>query len=100
MTAAVHVGPEPVPALVDAVRRAGGQVVPLERAEAIVYYGSDDPGELRSMIHDRIRWVQLPHASYAVMKRYAPISLPLHAKGAPGFAPPVKSQRRVPGGTV
>ncbi|WP_188186685.1 NAD(P)-dependent oxidoreductase [Nonomuraea sp. SYSU D8015] len=62
MTAAVHVGPAPVPVLIDAVRRAGGDVVPLEQAEAIVYYGSDDPAELRSMIHGRIRWVQLPHA--------------------------------------
>ncbi|HEX4812927.1 MAG TPA: NAD(P)-dependent oxidoreductase [Nonomuraea sp.] len=62
MTPAVHVGPEPVPALVEAVRRAGGRVVPLEDAEAIVYYGSDDPAELLSMIHDRVRWVQLPHA--------------------------------------
>ncbi|MEV5891461.1 D-isomer specific 2-hydroxyacid dehydrogenase family protein [Nonomuraea fuscirosea] len=62
MTVAVHVGPEPVPALIDAVRRAGGRVVPLEEAEAIVYYGSDDPAELRSMIHEGISWVQLPHA--------------------------------------
>ncbi|MGW0804493.1 D-isomer specific 2-hydroxyacid dehydrogenase family protein [Nonomuraea sp. NPDC002799] len=62
MTVAVHVGPEPVPVLIDAVRRAGGRVVPLDEAEAIVYYGNDDPEEVRSMLHDRIRWVQLPHA--------------------------------------
>ncbi|MCF6473914.1 hydroxyacid dehydrogenase [Nonomuraea sp. MG754425] len=62
MTVAVHVGPEPVPALIDAVRRAGGRVVPLAEAEAIVYYGNDDPGELRSMLHEGISWVQLPHA--------------------------------------
>ncbi|MEW9550294.1 D-isomer specific 2-hydroxyacid dehydrogenase family protein [Nonomuraea sp. NPDC050783] len=62
MTVAVHVGPEPVPVLVEAVRRAGGQPVPLEEAEAIVYYGSGDPDELRGMVHDRIRWVQLPNA--------------------------------------
>ncbi|GAA3713447.1 D-isomer specific 2-hydroxyacid dehydrogenase family protein [Nonomuraea antimicrobica] len=62
MSVAVHVGPEPVPALIDAVRRAGGRVVPLEEAEAIVYFGTGDPGELRSMIHEGIRWVQLPHA--------------------------------------
>ncbi|MGN9839843.1 D-isomer specific 2-hydroxyacid dehydrogenase family protein [Nonomuraea sp. H19] len=62
MTVAIHVGPEPVPVLIDAVRRAGGRVVPLEEAEAIVYFGSDDPGELRSMLHEGIRWVQLPHA--------------------------------------
>ncbi|MGI5291646.1 D-isomer specific 2-hydroxyacid dehydrogenase family protein [Nonomuraea polychroma] len=62
MTVAVYVGPEPVPTLIDAVRRGGGEVVPLERAEAIVYYGNDDPGEVRSMIHEGIRWVQLPHA--------------------------------------
>ncbi|TDC92261.1 hydroxyacid dehydrogenase [Nonomuraea deserti] len=62
MTVAVHVGPEPVPVLVEAVERAGGKAVPLEQAEAIVYYGSDDPAEIRAMIHDGIRWVQLPHA--------------------------------------
>ena len=62
MTLAVHVGPEPVPALIDAVRRAGGDVVPLEQAEAIVYFGNGHPDELRSMLHDRIRWVQLPNA--------------------------------------
>ncbi|MFC4008812.1 D-isomer specific 2-hydroxyacid dehydrogenase family protein [Nonomuraea purpurea] len=62
MTVAVHVGPEPVPVLIDAVRRAGGQIVPLDEAEAIVYFGSNAPDELRSMLHDRIRWVQLPNA--------------------------------------
>ncbi|GAB2921800.1 D-isomer specific 2-hydroxyacid dehydrogenase family protein [Nonomuraea fastidiosa] len=62
MTVAVHVGPEPVPVLIDAVSRAGGRVVPLEQAEAIVYYGNDDPEELRGMLHEGIRWVQLPHA--------------------------------------
>ncbi|MGW3342249.1 D-isomer specific 2-hydroxyacid dehydrogenase family protein [Nonomuraea rubra] len=62
MTVAVHVGPEPVPALIDAVRRAGARVVPLAEAEAIVYYGNDDPAEVRSMLHEGIRWVQLPHA--------------------------------------
>ncbi|MEV4801583.1 D-isomer specific 2-hydroxyacid dehydrogenase family protein [Nonomuraea sp. NPDC049421] len=62
MTVAVHVGPEPVPALIDAVERGGGRVVPLEQAEAIVYFGSDDPAELRGMLHEGIRWVQLPHA--------------------------------------
>jgi D-3-phosphoglycerate dehydrogenase len=62
MSVGVHVGPEPVPALLDAVRRAGGRVVPLEEAEAIVYYGRGGPEEVRSMLHDRIRWVQLPAA--------------------------------------
>ncbi|MEO3867820.1 D-isomer specific 2-hydroxyacid dehydrogenase family protein [Nonomuraea sp. B12E4] len=62
MTVPIHVGPEPVPALIDAVRRGGGQVVPLEEAEAIVYFGNDDPEEIRSMLHGGIRWVQLPHA--------------------------------------
>ncbi|NUP81060.1 MAG: hydroxyacid dehydrogenase [Nonomuraea sp.] len=68
MTVAVHVGPEPVPVLIDAVREAGGTLVPLEEAEAVVYYGRGGPGELRSMIHDRIRWVQLPAAG---VERYA-----------------------------
>ncbi|MFI7612616.1 D-isomer specific 2-hydroxyacid dehydrogenase family protein [Nonomuraea terrae] len=62
MTVAVHVGPEPVPTLVEAVRRGGGQVVPLEEAEAIVYFGGGDPQTLRSMLHEGISWVQLPSA--------------------------------------
>ncbi|PZG21964.1 D-isomer specific 2-hydroxyacid dehydrogenase family protein [Nonomuraea aridisoli] len=62
MTVAVHVGPEPVPALVDAVRRGGGRVVPLEEAEAIVYFGGGDAQTLRSMLHEGIGWVQLPSA--------------------------------------
>ncbi|MFC4120316.1 D-isomer specific 2-hydroxyacid dehydrogenase family protein [Nonomuraea zeae] len=88
MTVAVHVGPEPVPALIDAVRRAGGDVVPLERAEAIVYYGSDDPAELRAMLHDRIRWVQLPHAG---VERWADAGVFTAADpgSAPGSAGPV-----------
>ncbi|MFE2376685.1 D-isomer specific 2-hydroxyacid dehydrogenase family protein [Streptomyces sp. NPDC059398] len=59
---AVHVGPEPVPVLLEAVRAGGGRPVPLAEAEAIVYFGSDDPAELDGMLHERIRWVQLPHA--------------------------------------
>lgn len=90
MTAAVHVGPEPVPALVDAVRSAGGQVVPLERAEAIVYYGSGGPGELRSMIHDRIRWVQLPNAG---VERFAEAGVitddPVFTAAAGSYGPAV-----------
>ncbi|MEV0387118.1 D-isomer specific 2-hydroxyacid dehydrogenase family protein [Nonomuraea sp. NPDC050643] len=62
MSVPVFVGPEPVPVLIDAVRRAGGEIVPLERAEAIVYFGDNDPERMRSMLHDGIRWVQLPHA--------------------------------------
>ncbi|WP_431908218.1 D-isomer specific 2-hydroxyacid dehydrogenase family protein [Nonomuraea jabiensis] len=61
MTVAVHVGPEPVPVLIEAVHRAGGRVVPLEEAEAIVFFGGG-PEELRPMLHEGIRWVQLPSA--------------------------------------
>ncbi|WP_405912485.1 D-2-hydroxyacid dehydrogenase [Streptomyces sp. NBC_00963] len=59
---AVHVGPDPVPVLLEAVRAGGGRVVPLAEAEAIVYFGNDDPAEVDGMIHEGIRWVQLPHA--------------------------------------
>ncbi|SDJ77875.1 D-3-phosphoglycerate dehydrogenase [Nonomuraea maritima] len=62
MTVAVHVGPEPSPALDDAVRRGGGRVAPLQEAEAIVYHGGGAAERLRSMLHEGIRWVQLPSA--------------------------------------
>jgi phosphoglycerate dehydrogenase-like enzyme len=58
----IYVGPKPVPRLEEAVVAAGGHLVPLPQAAGLVYYGSDDPGELESMLHPRIRWVQLPHA--------------------------------------
>ncbi|GAA2074057.1 D-isomer specific 2-hydroxyacid dehydrogenase family protein [Streptomyces albiaxialis] len=59
---AVHVGPDPVPALTEAVLRGGGRLVALEEAEAVVYCGAGGPAELRGMLHGRIRWVQLPAA--------------------------------------
>ena len=58
----VHVGPQDLPVLADAVRAGGGQVVPLADAEAVVYRGSDDPAEVAALLHPGIRWVQLPHA--------------------------------------
>lgn len=58
----VFVGPDARPELVDAVRAGGGEPSPLADAEAIVYYGTDDPRELRDLVHPGIRWVQLPHA--------------------------------------
>lgn len=59
---AVHVGPKSAPELLEAVRRAGGDTVPLAEAEALVYWGSGGPDEVAGMLHDRLRWVQLPSA--------------------------------------
>ncbi|MEQ4718412.1 D-isomer specific 2-hydroxyacid dehydrogenase family protein [Nonomuraea sp. B19D2] len=90
MTVAVHVGPEPVPVLIDAVRRAGGEVVPLEEAEAIVYYGSGGPEELRSMLHDGIRWVQLPSAGIERFAEAGVISeYPVFTAATGSYGPPV-----------
>lgn len=58
----VYVGPTKLPLLEEAVVRGGGRVVPLAEANAIVYHGSDDAREVVDMIHDGIRWIQLPHA--------------------------------------
>lgn len=58
----VHVGPTRLQVLEDAVIRGGGQVVPLDEANAIVYHGSDIATEVVDMIHEGIRWIQLPHA--------------------------------------
>ncbi|MGO2761754.1 NAD(P)-dependent oxidoreductase [Microbacterium gubbeenense] len=46
----------------DAVEAAGATLSALEDAEGIVYFGNDDPAELQGLLHDGIRWVQLPHA--------------------------------------
>lgn len=56
----VHVGPDPIPALEQAVRDGGGRVVTVEQAEAIVWRGK--PDGLKPLLSDRIRWVQLPSA--------------------------------------
>lgn len=58
----IHVGPHSLPELEKAVLDGGGQLVPLQDAEGLVYYGTDDPRELASMLHPGLRWVQLPHA--------------------------------------
>jgi D-3-phosphoglycerate dehydrogenase len=50
--------------IVDAVRRGGGEIVPIERANAIVWYGSPpaDPANLRDMLSESIAWVQVMQA--------------------------------------
>ena len=50
--------------LAEAVVAGGGQVVPPEAAEALVWTETDDPGGLAKLLdaHDGIRWVQLPFA--------------------------------------
>ncbi|MDW5598549.1 D-isomer specific 2-hydroxyacid dehydrogenase family protein [Conexibacter stalactiti] len=57
----VHVGPDPSPQLEQAVRDGGGTLVgAVAEAEAIVWRGS--PEQLQPLLHDGIRWVQLPSA--------------------------------------
>lgn len=57
----VHVGPEPSAQLEQAVRDGGGTLVAAAAAaEAIVWRGS--PAQLAPLLHDGIRWVQLPSA--------------------------------------
>ena len=47
-----------------AVRDGGGEVVPLESAQGLVWTDTSAPGELRAVLdkHDHIAWVQLPWA--------------------------------------
>ncbi len=59
---AVHVGPGQSPVLEQAVRDGGGALVALAEADSLVYWGGDDPNQLAEMVHDRVGWVQLPHA--------------------------------------
>lgn len=52
------------PWLADAVRRGGGQIVPPDEAEAVVWGAPADAEGLRRLLgeHPGIRWVQLPWA--------------------------------------
>jgi D-3-phosphoglycerate dehydrogenase len=59
-TPRVHVGPEPAEPILAAVRRAGGELVAPEEAEAIVWL--DGPDGLAPLLSERVRWVQLPSA--------------------------------------
>jgi len=56
----VHVGPSAPEVVVAAVRRAGAEVVAAGEAEAVVWLGGADG--LDGVLHDRVRWVQLPTA--------------------------------------
>jgi phosphoglycerate dehydrogenase-like enzyme len=52
------------PALAEAVRAAGGEVVPVERAEALIWAYPGRADDLRALLdaYPGIRWVQLPFA--------------------------------------
>lgn len=58
---AVHVGPEPVAWMLEAVRAAGGKSAALDAADALVWMGHD-PQAFPSPLPDRVRWVQLASA--------------------------------------
>ena len=56
---AIHIGPSDNHGLAAAVRDGGGEVAPLERADAVVWFGeADELPELPASV----RWVQLPAA--------------------------------------
>jgi phosphoglycerate dehydrogenase-like enzyme len=67
----IAIAPDPVPGwLADAVRAGGGLIVPVEKAEGLVWGSPRDPGGLEAVLEsaDDLRWVQLPYAgieSYA-----------------------------------
>jgi D-2-hydroxyacid dehydrogenase (NADP+) len=61
MPLTVHVAPESDPEVEAAVRAAGGELGPLERAEGLVWLGSS-PDEFPETLPDGVRWVQLPSA--------------------------------------
>jgi phosphoglycerate dehydrogenase-like enzyme len=65
--ARVWLSPEAPAAIADAVRRGGGEIVPGDRANAIVWYGYEHlaPEQVplaRSLLRDDVRWVQLDSA--------------------------------------
>ena len=60
MAPRVHVHPDADPAIVEAVRGGGAELVPPGEAEAIVWTGG--PDGLAPLLGPGIRWVQLPMA--------------------------------------
>jgi phosphoglycerate dehydrogenase-like enzyme len=59
----VWIGPEPNEAIAAAVERGGGAIVPdSAAAEALIWLSYDRAPEITSLLHDCIRWVQLPSA--------------------------------------
>jgi phosphoglycerate dehydrogenase-like enzyme len=61
MPPAVHVAPEPDRAIEEAVTAAGGRIVGLEEADALVWLDSD-PESFPDGLPENVRWVQLPSA--------------------------------------
>jgi len=61
MSPTVHVAPESDPTIEAAVRAAGGEIGPLERADGLVWVGSN-PEPFPDELPDSVRWVQLPSA--------------------------------------
>jgi phosphoglycerate dehydrogenase-like enzyme len=61
MSPTVHVAPEPDPTIEAAVREAGGDVGPLERADGLVWVESS-PEAFPDALPESVRWVQLPSA--------------------------------------
>jgi phosphoglycerate dehydrogenase-like enzyme len=59
MPPALHVAPEPDRAIEEAATAAGGRIVGLDQAEALVWL---DPDSLPEELPDQVRWVQLPSA--------------------------------------
>jgi len=58
----IHIGPKSLPELVDAVKRAGGELTDLaSEAEGLVWWGGS-PGDFVKLDHPGLRWVQLPSA--------------------------------------
>jgi D-3-phosphoglycerate dehydrogenase len=55
-----HIGPELVPAVVEAVTAAGGVAAPLEDADAVIWL--DGRPDTLPELPPRVRWVQLPGA--------------------------------------
>ena len=65
--ARVWLSPEAPGGLADAVRRAGGELVPADEANVVVWYGyehlrRDQVPLARSLLRDSVRWVQLDSA--------------------------------------
>jgi D-3-phosphoglycerate dehydrogenase len=89
MTPVIALIPGPEPELTAAIESAGGEVGPLEAADAVVLHrwGDTDP-ELPDELPERVRWIQLPAAGVESWVERLPDG-PVVTSAAGAFALPV-----------
>jgi phosphoglycerate dehydrogenase-like enzyme len=71
LTTSIAVAPaEEAPWLSEAVREAGGQIVPIEKADGLIWFGTPDGLKTTLSNSNNLRWIQLPAAG---IEAYLPL---------------------------